>query len=100
MDHLRQIWHAISFAYPIMGYYHWTLVDNFEWNAGWTQRFGLIAMDPETQERKWRPSGKLYSEICHSYSLSSDMAERYAPQMLPVMFPGAAPASQPDEKND
>ncbi len=99
MDHLRQIWHAISFAYPIMGYYHWTLVDNFEWNAGWTQRFGLIAMDPDTQERSWRPSGRLYSEICHSYSLSSDMAERYAPQMLPVMFPGDPPGSRSDEND-
>ena len=74
-----------------MGYYHWSLIDNFEWNAGWTQRFGLIAMDPETQERSWRTSGRLYSEICHSYGVSSDMAERYAPEMLSVMFPGNGP---------
>ncbi len=93
MDHLRQIWQAICFCYPVMGYYHWSLVDNFEWNAGWTQRFGLIAMDPETQERSWRDSGRLYSEICHSYSINSDMAERYAPEMLPVMFPGDSPQS-------
>ncbi len=91
LDHLRQIWQAISFCYPVMGYYHWSLVDNFEWQAGWTQRFGLIGMDRETQERSWRASGRLYSEICHSFSVSSDMAERYAPQMMPVMFPGDFP---------
>lgn len=90
LDHLRQIWHAISFCYPVMGYYHWSLIDNFEWDRGWTQRFGLIALDPESQERTWRRSGRLYAEICRSFSVSSDMAEKYAPHMLPVMFPGQA----------
>jgi beta-glucosidase len=93
MDHLRQIWQAISFCFPVMGYYYWSLVDNFEWERGWTQRFGLIALDPETQERRWRQSGHLYREICRSASVSSDMAERYAPHMVPVMFPGSAPST-------
>lgn len=92
LDHLRQIWHAISFCYPVMGYYHWSLIDNFEWDRGWTQRFGLIALDPETQERQWRPSARLYQEICRSYTIDEDMASRYAPEMLPVMFPGEKPA--------
>jgi beta-glucosidase len=91
LDHLRQIWHAVSFCFPVMGYYHWTLVDNFEWERGWTQRFGLVALDPATQERTWRPSAHLYQEICRSGTLSSDMAARYAPELLPIMFPGAAP---------
>ncbi len=95
LDHLRQIWQALSFCYPVMGYYHWSLVDNFEWERGWTQRFGLMAMDPQNQERTWRQSAHLYREICESYSISSDMAARYAPQMLEVMFPGSAPAGSP-----
>lgn len=90
LDHLRQIWYAISFNYPVMGYYHWSLVDNFEWDRGWTQRFGLVAVDPLTQERQWRPSAHLYREICRSYSISDEMAERYAPEMLAVMWPGTA----------
>ncbi|MCB8945429.1 MAG: glycoside hydrolase family 1 protein [Ardenticatenaceae bacterium] len=88
MTHLREIWRAISFCFPVMGYYHWSLVDNFEWDRGWTQRFGLIGLNPETQERQWRASGELYSEICHTRSLSSEMAERYAPELLATMFPG------------
>jgi len=92
LDHLRQIWHAITFCYPVMGYYHWSLIDNFEWDRGWTQRFGLIAVDPETQQRSWRPSGRMYAEIGSSFSVSSDMAEKYAPQMMPIMFPGEAGA--------
>jgi beta-glucosidase len=88
LDHLRQVWHAISFCYPIMGYYHWSLVDNYEWERGWTQRFGLVEVDPGTQARRWRRSAYLYQEICRTYSISSDMAEQYAPEMLDVMFPG------------
>ncbi|MGD8585921.1 MAG: glycoside hydrolase family 1 protein [Chloroflexota bacterium] len=92
LSHLREVWRAISFNYPVMGYYHWTLVDNFEWDRGWRQRFGLIALDPETQARSWRPSGRLYAEICRTNSISSDMAERYAPNVLATMFPGESPA--------
>ena len=92
LNHLHKIWHAISFCFPIMGYYHWSLIDNFEWDRGWTQRFGLIGMDTETQTRHLRPSGQLYREICQSYRISSDMAARYAPELLSVMFPGDLPA--------
>lgn len=91
LTHLREVWRAVSFCYPVMGYYHWSLVDNFEWDRGWTQRFGLIVMDPETQARHLRPSGRLYSEICHSHSISSHMAEKYAPQLMETIFRGEAP---------
>lgn len=87
LSHLHQMWHAICFNYPVMGYYHWSLIDNFEWDRGWTQRFGLIAMDPETQERRLRPSGELYGEICRQNGLSSQMVERYAIHLMPQLFP-------------
>jgi beta-glucosidase len=94
LDHLRQIWQALSFCYPVMGYYHWSLVDNFEWDRGWTQRFGLIEMDPTTQTRAWRLSAHLYREICTGARIDSDMTARYAPELLPVMFPGHEPAQK------
>ncbi|MBE2220067.1 MAG: glycoside hydrolase family 1 protein [Anaerolineae bacterium] len=91
LTHLREVWRAISFCFPVMGYYHWSLVDNFEWDRGWTQRFGLIEMNPETQERMMRDSGRLYQEICQDYAVSSDMVARYAPSLLPELFPGDMP---------
>lgn len=88
LTHLREIWRAVSFNFPVMGYYHWSLVDNFEWERGWTQRFGLIAIDPQTQKRTMRTSAALYAEICKTNSISSDMARKYAPSLLATMFPG------------
>jgi len=89
LAHLRELWRTVNFNWPVMGYFHWSLVDNFEWEHGWTQRFGLIAMNPETGERRLRRSGQLYSEICNSGSISSDMVARYAPQLMSNLFPGS-----------
>lgn len=91
LDHLRQVWHAISFCYPVMGYYHWSLIDGFAWHRGWTQRYGLIELDPETQLRSWRDSAYLYQAISQSGTISSAMAAQFAPEMLAEMFPGSAP---------
>lgn len=88
VTHLRQLWRAINFNWPVRGLYHWTLVDNFEWAYGWSLRFGLVELDPETQARHTRPSGELYAEICKTGTLTSDMVARYAPSIKEEMFPG------------
>jgi beta-glucosidase len=69
VDHLREVWRAIQDGVPVKGYYHWSLTDNFEWAEGWNLRFGLIEVDPLTQQRTMRPSGKLYSAICAANAL-------------------------------
>jgi beta-glucosidase len=88
ITHLHQLWRAVNFKWDVRGYYHWTLVDSFEWGFGWTHRFGLYAMDRETLIRTPRPSAQLYAEICKSRSISSDTVARYAPDLLATMFPG------------
>ncbi len=89
--HIRQVWQAANLNWKILGYFHWTLVDNFEWDRGWTQRFGLWELDPQTQERRKRDSADFYAEICRSNSISTDMVARYAPEALPQLFPGRQP---------
>jgi beta-glucosidase len=88
ITHLRQMWKAIMQNIPVMGYYHWTLVDNFEWAEGWNLRFGLIEVNPETQERKMRRSGELYTEICKTNTITNDMVQRYTPELIESLFPG------------
>ena len=86
-QHIHQMWHAVNFNWPIKGYFHWTLVDNFEWERGWTQRFGLWALDTETQKRTKRPSAELYAEICKENGLSSGMVRKYCPEVFDKIFP-------------
>lgn len=87
IQHLHQVWRAVNFNYPVKGYFHWSLVDNFEWERGWTQRFGLWELDPETQARRKRPSADLYAEICRENGISSEMVARYAPELFEKIFP-------------
>lgn len=89
--HIRRLWDAVNRNWQVKGYFHWTLVDNFEWERGWTQPFGLWALDPETQQRTKRPSADFYAEICESSSLSSEMVAKYAPEVQPEVFPQDPP---------
>ncbi|MBN2303374.1 MAG: glycoside hydrolase family 1 protein [Anaerolineae bacterium] len=87
---LRSVWQAINFNYPVKGYFHWTLADNFEWSEGYAPRFrfGLYACDPETQQRTKRRSADLYGEVCAANALTSDIARRYLPHDFEQLFPG------------
>jgi beta-glucosidase len=87
LQHLHQVWQGVNFNWPIKGYFHWTLVDNFEWERGWTQRFGLWELDVETQARRKRPSADLYAEICRENGISSEMVAKYAPEIMEKLFP-------------
>ena len=94
-EHIRELWRAVNFNYPIEGYFHWTLVDNFEWHQGWTQRFGLWELDVNSQKRTKRTSADLYEAICKENGLSSEMVAKYAPFLLPKMFPGMSNTKPP-----
>ena len=87
VQHLHQVWRAVNFNWPVKGYFYWSLVDNFEWERGWTQRFGLWGLDIETQVRRKRPSADLYAEICRTNGISSEMVQKYAPQAFEHLFP-------------
>lgn len=82
----RVMHQALTEGHDLRGYYHWTLVDNFEWNEGWSTRFGLAALDVATQARTLRPSGRLYGEIARANALTPEMARRYscAGQVMPA----------------
>ena len=87
VEHIRRLWRAVNHNWDIRGYFHWSLIDNFEWERGWTQRFGLWALDEATQARRKRPSADLYAEICTQNALTSEMVARFAPLSFPKMFP-------------
>ncbi len=88
LAHLHQMWRAIQLCYPVMGYYHWTLADNFEWAEGWSLRFGLIGLDPDTQARTPRRSADLYAKTIQANAITSQIIDTYAPELRPDILPG------------
>lgn len=58
-----------------------------EWERGWTQRFGLWGLDTDTQKRIRRPSVDLYAEICKENGISSEMVQKYYPEVFEKIFP-------------
>lgn len=54
---------AIAEGVPVAGYYYWSLLDNFEWKAGYSQRFGLVYVDYATQKRIKKDSFDVYGEL-------------------------------------
>ncbi len=74
-DQYRQWWIAQSIkaldgvladGVPVIGYVHWSLLDNFEWAEGFWPRFGLVEVDYKTQKRTVRDSAKWYGRFIHT----------------------------------
>jgi|YNPNPStandDraft_1061719.scaffolds.fasta_scaffold02749_4 beta-glucosidase len=88
LQNLHAVWRAITFSFPVKGYFHWTLVDNFEWERGWTQRFGLWGLDLQTQARIPRLSARLYAAICKENGIRAETVEQFAPEVYEKLYPG------------
>jgi beta-glucosidase len=61
--HLRAVAEAVRIGIDIRGFYTWSLLDNWEWAEGFTQRFGLVHVDYETQKRTPKRSFDWYARV-------------------------------------
>jgi beta-glucosidase len=68
--HLEAVADAIEFGAPVTGYFVWSILDNFEWTLGYSQRFGLIWVDRETGERIPKDSLTWYGNVIATRTLS------------------------------
>jgi beta-glucosidase len=69
--HLRALAQAIKAGAPVIGYLHWSLIDNYEWALGFEPRFGLCEVDFTTQERRPRAVARTYAEVCRRNALAA-----------------------------
>jgi beta-glucosidase len=70
-DHLRAAHAAIAAGAPLEGYHLWSLLDNFEWAQGYTQRWGIVHVDFDTQVRTPKASASWYREVVARNGLTS-----------------------------
>ena len=83
---LQQVQRAIQDGSDVRGYYHWTFTDNFEWSEGWGLRFGLVELDPATQERRPRRSAAMFGTIARENAIRRATVEEYAPEVAAQLF--------------
>lgn len=62
-SHLQSVLKAIRHGCPVLGYYVWSFMDNFEWGLGYSKRFGIIRIDYQTLTRSIKKSGYYYQSI-------------------------------------
>jgi beta-glucosidase len=67
---LRCVANSLEAGIDVRGYFCWSAFDNFEWNSGYRPKFGIIAVDRETQQRAPKPSAYWLGSIARANKLS------------------------------
>ncbi|HEU0055081.1 MAG TPA: family 1 glycosylhydrolase, partial [Longimicrobium sp.] len=73
-DHLRACRDAIARGVDLRGYFAWSLLDNFEWSAGYSKRFGIVHVDLETQTRTPKRSFRFLRDVIATNGAALDGA--------------------------
>jgi beta-glucosidase/6-phospho-beta-glucosidase/beta-galactosidase len=76
VESLRHLGDAVASGVPLLGYLHWSLLDNFEWADGYRGRFGLYRVDfgAPSRTRTRTRSAELYARIVRANAITSDVA--------------------------
>lgn len=69
VEHLREVLRARTAGVPVAAYFHWSLMDNFEWLDGWGPRFGLYRVDFDTLERTPTAACETYRQVVRTRRL-------------------------------
>ena len=74
---LEQIHRALDEGVDVRGYYHWSLMDNFEWSLGFVPRFGLYRVDSATYDRTPTEGATVLAEIAASRRVTAAQRSQY-----------------------
>ncbi|BBF42853.1 mannose-6-phosphate isomerase [Lachnospiraceae bacterium KM106-2] len=82
--YLVEVKRAVESGVDIRGYFVWTLLDNFEWDKGYSARFGLVYVDFESQKRIVKDSGFWYQKVIESNGGSLKKARNEILHLKPI----------------
>ena len=74
-DHIAAVGAALEAGIDLRGYFVWSLLDNFEWAWGYSQRFGIVHVDFATQQRRLKRSALLYQRIIADHGVVSQASQ-------------------------
>jgi beta-glucosidase len=66
---LAELKRVMDDGVPVLGYIHWSLIDNFEWVSGFAPKLGLASVDPKTFVRTPKPSAAVFAAIARRNAL-------------------------------
>jgi beta-glucosidase len=71
LNYLAVLQRAISSGVDVRGFYYWSLLDNFEWQFGYSKKFGLIGVDFDSENltRRMKPLGRIYHNVCRENAI-------------------------------
>lgn len=69
-DHLQAVQQAMLMGVDVRGYFYWSLLDNFEWDSGYTKRFGLFHVDYASQQRTAKDSAHWYRDFIRAHRMA------------------------------
>ncbi len=76
-SHLKQIRKGIDNGADVIGYLHWSFMDNFEWAEGFEPKFGLVEVDYSNLKRIPRKSAYMYGEIVKKNGIGPELEKKY-----------------------
>jgi len=82
-EHLLELGAANLRGDNVLGYFHWSLLDNFEWANGYCPHFGLHSVDPTTAVRTKRASADVYSSIIRAGKVTQSQIDALPPYGAP-----------------
>ncbi|MBF8280420.1 MAG: Glycoside hydrolase family 1 protein [Candidatus Magasanikbacteria bacterium] len=86
VSYIKEIYHAIQAGVDVRGYFYWSLIDNFEWEKGFSPRFGLIEIDYKTLRRRVRPAARVYAAIAKENGLPHELLRFIGHGVAPTEF--------------
>eukprot|EP00611_Tribonema_gayanum_P016113 TRINITY_DN2810_c0_g1_i1.p1 TRINITY_DN2810_c0_g1~~TRINITY_DN2810_c0_g1_i1.p1 ORF type:complete len:565 (+),score=139.22 TRINITY_DN2810_c0_g1_i1:188-1696(+) len=85
---------AIEKGADVRGYYAWSFLDNFEWQLGFSKRFGMVHVDYSTQQRTPKASAKWFASLVAANELHIEVGARFTDAATTHVIADATPAQQ------
>ena len=82
LNYLAVLGGAIARGADVRGFYYWSLVDNFEWQFGYSKKFGLLSVDfsDKALPRAMKPLGEIYRQVCRENSIRLSSPDIHSPR--------------------